>query len=152
MLLMAISQLPGHTQTFTVLYSMGTNPGDPLYPQDIGVIARGPDGTLYTTSQQGGKYNRGSLFKITPDGKMTVIHSFDVTDGYGPTSGLVMGSDGNLYGTAYAGGAKGCGTIYRITPSGAFTTLYSFTAGKDGAFPISAPKEGKDGNFYGITP
>jgi uncharacterized repeat protein (TIGR03803 family) len=131
---------------------MGTNPGDPLYPREIGVIARGPDGSLYTTSQQGGKYNRGTVFKITPDGKLTVLHSFEGPDGAGPTSGLVMGRDGNLYGTAYGSGAKGCGTIFRITPDGAFTTLHSFASGTDGAFPSSAPKQGKDGNFYGITP
>lgn len=152
LLLAALPHMPTRAQTFSVLYSMGTNAGDPLYPTDIGVIARGPDGSLYTTSQQGGKYNRGSLFKITPDGKLTVIHSFDGTDGSGPTSGLVMGSDGNLYGTAYAGGSKGCGTIYRVTPTGTFTTLHDFTGGTDGAYPITAPRQGKDGNFYGMMP
>ncbi|HEX5323120.1 MAG TPA: choice-of-anchor tandem repeat GloVer-containing protein [Capsulimonadaceae bacterium] len=150
LLVMAVSQPPGHTQTFTVLYSMGTNPKDLIYPREIGVLAQGPDGCIYSTTQQGGEYGRGGIFKITPDGKWTVLHSFNNTDGAGPQSGLTLGSDGNLYGAAYGGG-RGSGTIFKITPTGAFTLLYSFLNANDGSFPISAPVEGQDGDFYGVT-
>lgn len=35
----------------------------------------------------------GAIFKITPSGTLTVIHSFDGTDGNYPLSGLTLGSD-----------------------------------------------------------
>lgn len=129
---------------------MGANPGDPVYPREIGVLSQGPDGCIYSTTQQGGEYGKGAIFKISPDGKWTVLHSFNNTDGAGPVSGLTLGSDGSLYGTAYGGG-KSSGTIYKITPDGTLTVLYDFLNGNDGSFPISAPVEGQDGNLYGVT-
>ena len=61
--------------------------------------------------------------------KLTVLHTFNSTDGAFPDGGLIQGSDGNLYGTASGGGAHGFGTVFKITPSGKFTTIYSFKGG-----------------------
>jgi uncharacterized repeat protein (TIGR03803 family) len=137
-------------QTYTDLYNFGTNSGDPAAPTYTGIIAQGRDGNLYSTAPYGGAHNQGAVFKITPAGTQTVLHSFDGTDGVNPWGGLTLGWDGNFYGTTYLGGSFGYGTIFRITPAGRGTTLYSFTSA-DGGSPIAPPIQGSDGNFYGVT-
>jgi len=104
----------------------------------------------------------GTIFKITPDGTLSVLHSFSgVGDGSTPLS-IIEGGDGNLYGSTVLGGSGtcqggnqtavtvGCGTIFKITRTGSFSLLHSFTAGADGAFP-TALIQGSDGDFYGTT-
>jgi uncharacterized repeat protein (TIGR03803 family) len=108
-------------------------------------------------------YGCGTVFKITPGGKLTTLHRFDGTDGYDPSATLVQAADGNFYGTTGAGGASdscnengitGCGTIFRITPGGKLTTLYSFCSQNgctDGKIPGAGLVQGTNGNFYGTT-
>jgi uncharacterized repeat protein (TIGR03803 family) len=150
LLALAASQTTGEAQTLTVLYNFGVNAGDPTFPVNVGWIAEGKDGNIYTTSQQGGTLGRGTIFKFTPDGKLTVLYNFDNTHGSGPQSGLTLGSEGNFYGTAYGGGKYGIGTIFKISPTGKFTHLHDFN-GTDGSYPISPPVQGKDGNLYGVA-
>jgi uncharacterized repeat protein (TIGR03803 family) len=138
-------------QTYTDLYNFGTHSGDPASPTYTGIIAQGPDGNLYSTAPYGGAHNDGAVFKITPMGTLTVLHSFDGTDGANPWGGLTLGTDGKFYGTTYSGGASGYGTIFSITAAGSLTTLYSFTSVGDGGSPIAPPIEGLDGNFYGVA-
>jgi uncharacterized repeat protein (TIGR03803 family) len=102
----------------------------------------------------GGSNDLGTVFKITPSGTLTTLHTFDGTDGSQPLAGLVQGTDGNFYGTTYLGGSKGDGEIFKITPSGTFNTLHSFcsrTACKDGRNPFAGLVQAVDGNLYGTT-
>jgi uncharacterized repeat protein (TIGR03803 family) len=82
-------------------------------------------GNLYGTTNEDGKYNLGSVFKLTPAGDYTVLHDFaGGSDGAFPYGQLVLDGNGNLYGTAYAGGmtggnvcgSSGCGVVWEITP------------------------------------
>jgi uncharacterized repeat protein (TIGR03803 family) len=101
------------------------------------------------------------VFTITASGVLTTLHSFDLTDGFLPSAGLVQAADGNFYGTTYRGGTNGscphgggCGTLFQITPSGTLTTLYSFCAQSscaDGEYPYAGLVQDTDGNFYGTT-
>jgi uncharacterized repeat protein (TIGR03803 family) len=111
-------------------------------------LVESTDGNFYGTAWAGGTYNDGTVFKVTPNGTLTTLHSFDGQDGRGPYS-LVHATDGNFYGTTVWGGAYGAGTIFKITPSGTLTTLFSFDGqdGSAGAVLLQA----RDGNFYGIT-
>jgi uncharacterized repeat protein (TIGR03803 family) len=118
------------------------------YP--CGQLVQGSDGYFYGSAAQFGAYGYGVIFKITPGGVLTVLHSFNNSDGYAPCGGLVQASDGNIYGTTESGGANDGGTVFRITPAGGLTTLHSF-GGSDGADPYGAPVQAADGNFYGIT-
>jgi uncharacterized repeat protein (TIGR03803 family) len=116
-------------------------------------LSLGTDGNFYGA---GGAHSGGTVFKITPHGKLTTIYnSCDLAgciDGAG-SSTLILASNGNFYGTSGAG-AFGGGTIFKITPQGRLTTLYSFcalTACADGTDPIGGLYLGADGAFYGTT-
>ena len=118
-------------------------------------LVQDPDGNFYGTTQLGGASSFGTVFKITPAGKLTTLHRFEATDGIAPYAGLVMGSDGKLYGTTYAGGDQrcwneGCGTVFAITMSGTLTTLHRFDQ-TDGAHPLAGLVQASDGHFYGTT-
>jgi len=115
----------------------------------IGNLVQGADGNLYGTTGAGGASGDGTVFKVTPSGKITSLHSFTGSDGSDPQAGLALGTDGNFYGTTEDGGAFGWGTIFKITPGGELTTLHSFNQ-YDGFFP-EAVIEATDGNFYGTT-
>src|SRR4029077_14436823 len=146
-----------NAQTYSVLYNLGTNSGDPCAPGNEsgdgeGVIAQGRDGNLYSTAPTCAANDFGGVFRITPAGAFTLLYSFGGPGADGtPFGGLTLGSDGNFYGTTDGGGTSGDGTIYKITPSGVPATLYSFTGFADGYQPLGPPIQGIDGNFYGTA-
>jgi uncharacterized repeat protein (TIGR03803 family) len=122
---------------------------------DAGLILA-TDGNFYGTTAGGGFANSGTIFRITPGGKLTTLHSFcsqaDCPDGYFPTGTLLEGWDGNLYGTTEEGGSENLGTIFRVTPTGRFTTIHSFVgAPTEGSNPYAGLIQASDGNFYGTT-
>lgn len=120
-------------------------------------LVQATDGNLYGTTVNGGTGGCGDgcgvIFKITLDGTVTTLHTFEGSDGWRPY-GLIQGADGNLYGTTSSGGANGHGTVFAITTAGTLTSLYSFCAQtkcSDGASPLFALAQASDGNFYGGT-
>src|ERR1039457_1003185 len=143
--------------TLTTLYSFcsqGVYPycTDGLNP-DAGLV-QAANGDLYGTTAGGGANSRGTVFKITPGGTLTTLHSFNYTDGEGPIAGLVQATNGDLYGTTGGGGAKGYGTVFKITPSGALTMVYSFcsqTNCADGANPWAGLVQAANEDLYGTT-
>src|SRR5437762_2489088 len=83
---------------------------------------------------------------------LSVLHSFNGSDGQFAESALVQGSDGNFYGTTALGGANNKGTVFKIDATGNLTTLHSFSgAPGEGANPTAKLVRGSDGNFYGTT-
>jgi len=132
----------------TTIYSFCSQPGctDGAYPSAGLTLAF--DGTFYGTTHNGGDNDWGTVFKITPGGTLTTLHSFNNTDGVDPGAGLVLGSDGNFYGTTTGGTALNGGTVFKITPGGTLTTLNSSFL--NAAEPWGLV-QGADGNFYGTT-
>jgi uncharacterized repeat protein (TIGR03803 family) len=137
----------------TVLYSFGSVANDP----DMGFspLVEGDDGNFYGVSQFGGTSNEGAVFKITPEGVLTLVHSFTggSSDGSEPyQSGLLKGSDGNFYGVTGDGGPNGGGVVYKLTPAGDETIVYAFNSSSGSASqPRGALVEDSDGNLYGAT-
>ncbi|MGO8670664.1 MAG: choice-of-anchor tandem repeat GloVer-containing protein, partial [Capsulimonadaceae bacterium] len=142
----------------TILHSFGdgSTANDGEYPE--AALIQGSDGNFYGTTNGGGSDDVGAVFKMTPSGTVTTLHSFGdgsvANDGKYPEAALVQGLDGNFYGITYAGGSMDGGAVFKMTPSGAMTILHSFDDGSvanDGAYPYSALIQGSDGNFYGTT-
>ena len=115
-------------------------------------MVQATDGNFYGTTSAGGAYDDGTVFKITPAGMLTTLHSFDGLDGNSPYGGLVQATDGNFYGTTLQGGANknNDGTVFKITPGGTETTLHSFDF-TDGAGPWGGLVQATNGTFYGAT-
>jgi|SRR5579862_1962628 len=150
-LLLAFCDVAAPAQTFTSLHSFnGTDGANPYYVY----LAQGLDGNLYgTTSSGSGGSADGTIFRITPSGKLTTIYTFctamGCSDGSDPQSGLVLASNGYFYGATYAGGTSGnSGTLYKTSSAGVVTTLHSFD-GTDGADAYFGPIQATNGNLYG---
>ncbi len=134
--------------TVTGLYSF-TGGGDGATP--FGALSQGPDGNFYGTTFQGGAYDNGTVFKVTPNGVLANLISFNITNGDLPYAALALGSDSNFYGTTYQGGAVGRGTAFRVSTNSVLTTLHSFSDGADGGQVAAGLLRGSDGSFYGTT-
>jgi uncharacterized repeat protein (TIGR03803 family) len=124
------------------------------YP--AGGLAQAASGDLFGLTSSGGYRNCingcGTIFKITPEGDLTTVHSFSDSEGHSASSTLVLSSDGNFYGTTTEGGAYGGGTFFQVTTGGALTTLQNFTANGNGqTHNYSIKLQGPDGDFYGTS-
>jgi uncharacterized repeat protein (TIGR03803 family) len=144
----------------TVVSFNGRNGANVVVSFTTADLIQGSDGNLYGTTSGGGSTGYGTVFKLTTNGILTTLHSFEGylgTNGWGPGAGLVEGRDGCFYGTACRGGAKtrgenvGMGTVYRVNTNGLLKTLHYFT-GTDGEFPAAPLLLAKDGCLYGTTP
>ncbi|MGA7384143.1 MAG: choice-of-anchor tandem repeat GloVer-containing protein [Methylocella sp.] len=147
--------------TETVLHSFTGGVGDGIFPF-AGLIADSA-GNLYGTTNQGGGsecngLGCGVVFKLSPGGSETVLHSFcslpGCRGGANPVSGLIADRAGDLYGTTPGGGAANDGVVFKLSPGGTETVLYSF-CGKPGCSDGAGPGAGliadRHGNLYGTT-
>ncbi len=135
--------------TESVLYSFtgGTDGGRPY----AGVV-EDKLGNFYGTTLQGGDFGLGTVYKLTPSGTETVLHSFaGGSDGATPYGGVILDKKGNLYGTTTDGGSSNAGIVFKVSPSGTETVLYTFAGGPDGANPTVGVVRDKVGNLYGTT-
>jgi uncharacterized repeat protein (TIGR03803 family) len=132
----------------TVLYNFNNSDSDEAFP--FSGLSLGIDGNLYGATIGSLDSSMGKVFKITPNGQITFLHTFKYAEGYHPFAPPIQASDGNLYGTTSLGGANGKGTVYKITLSGQFGTIGSFNY-TNGYYSNAPLVEGTDGNFYGTT-
>jgi uncharacterized repeat protein (TIGR03803 family) len=134
----------------TVLYSFA---GSPDGASPYAGLVMDNTGNLYGTTENGGAFGFGIVFKIDTSGIETVLHSFagNPTDGADPKSRLIVDQNGNLYGTTFAGGSGNSGTVFKIDTTGAATILYNFTGGSDGENPFGGVTLDANGLLYGTT-
>jgi uncharacterized repeat protein (TIGR03803 family) len=145
------------TGTETVLYAFtGYKDGNTPF----GGVIRDQAGNLYGTTQpRPNPTGWGTIFKLDPAGKLTVLHTFSGGAGGADPLDTLIDSAGSLYGTTSAGGTGsctyypdgGCGTVFRLSPPGKFTVLYSFTGGADGANVQAGLVGDAKGNLYGTA-
>lgn len=148
-------------------FSDGANPQ--------GDLAVDFSGNLYGTTLNGGAYNHGAVFKLSPPTSGTgpwivaVLHSFEASwDGAGRIAGVILDRTGNLYGTA-SGGNGGSGVVFKVSPPGPSgcnhptppdpwceDIIWAFP-GKpnnqtyDGLYPHASLNYDSNGNLYGTT-
>ena len=132
----------------TILHNFvgGTDGANPYSP-----LIRDEQGNLYGTTGRGGSAGNGTIFKLTPAGIETVLHSFSTQEGSFLTGGLLRDTAGNLYGTAQKGGAGTGGTVFEFTKAGTLLVLHSFDTREDGQYPWSGLVLDSQGNLYGTT-
>ncbi len=153
------SQGGGWTETVLYNFSSGSDFGHGSYN-----LWRDAAGNLYATMLEGGIYDAGMVFELSPSEggawTETVLWSFgNGSDGQLPESGVIMDAAGNLYGTTVAGGTYcpligGCGIVYELSPNeGGYwteTVLHNFDA-DDGLRPWASLILDVAGNLYGTT-
>lgn len=153
------------------LYSFNSGNNDGGEPQAR--VAIGPDGALYGTTTDGGPYDVGTIYKLTPPATFchsvscpwteTILHTFPdpfSTDGFYPSGDLTFDQAGNLYGTTNSGGSGmpygcaglGCGVVYQVARlQGTWTEniVHEFTGGSDGGNPYAGVLLDPSGNIIG---
>jgi uncharacterized protein (TIGR03437 family) len=158
------------TGTFTKLYDFDLLNGGATPTS----LIQGSDGNFYGTTSFGGAggctnnnlpQGCGVVFKLTPQGTMTQLHSFAGTGSSLQTLNFVQGADGDFYGFLAQGGngrctqtisghtfAFGCGEIFEVSSTGVFGRVYDFQPfnGTD-ATVVGALVAASDGNLYGTT-
>jgi len=120
----------------------------------------GTDGNFYGTTQFGGLVSdgrdyEGTIYKMTPAGKVTILHSFNVATDYAayPTAPLIQATDGNFYGVVSGCGLLGCNGLndfFKFTPGGTLTVLQEFT-GPNGSYPYWPVTQDTNGTIYGLA-
>src|SRR5262249_42741339 len=105
---------------------------------------QGSDSNLYGTAANGGKYGKGAVFRVTLNGALTTLVSFNGANGQRPFL-IIRGRDDNFYGFAYLNQYVD-DIMFKVTPNGAITSLAIFTNAVDG-HPTSLV-QGRDGNLY----
>jgi len=118
-------------------------------------LLRASDGYFYGTTEIGGLYDKGTIFRVDESGAgFRVIHDFDGSDGKQPTAQLVEPAppDGYFYGTSCLGGAHSAGTVFRVDATGdGFEVLRQMDPATDGEEPCTALTIAPDGRLYGTT-
>jgi uncharacterized repeat protein (TIGR03803 family) len=116
-----------------------------------GKLFQTADGFFYGTTNEGGAWNSGVVYRVDATGSFKIVHTFDTNEGSEPKAGVFQASDGLFYGTLEFGGYGG--RIFRMDAAGNLTVLFSFGPySADGWRPVTNPIEASDGFFYGTTP
>jgi uncharacterized repeat protein (TIGR03803 family) len=127
-----------------------------------GGLTEDADGNFYGMAFAGGPHGSGTIFRVTPSGEFTRLHSFNqVTPELGcncglngPTGPLLLASDGNFYGVTWWGASSWetgeRGSVFRMTPDGTVTPIVYFPEGGP-TDSLGGLIESSDGYLYGTS-
>ena len=132
--------------TFTGATNDGSEPASASFYMDA-------KGNLYSVTSHGGTSGEGVLYKLTPKGKLTVLHSFTAgtTDGCYPYGTPAVDAHGNMYGGTGGCGASNLGVVWKVSKNGTETILHNFAGAADGQSPLAGVILDAAGNVYGTT-
>jgi uncharacterized repeat protein (TIGR03803 family) len=141
------------TGEYRILYTFALRNGSYLEGRDpTGKLFEAADGWFYGTTNQGGPFSSGVVYKVNAAGDFAVVHAFNFNDGAAPKAGVFQASDGFFYGTTQAA-AGGQGAIFRMDAAGNLTVLHRFGPFSAGGLnPTTNPIETSPGVFFGVTP
>jgi len=165
---------PGGTET--VLHRFKNSPDG--FGPGLGPLLADSADNLYGITNAGGTHGAGSVFKLTPGGKESVLYSFTGgADGGSPAAGLIADGAGNLYSTTQSGGTFQNGVIFKLggtgfvlpfspfeallaielgpkSDSGSFQLFANFTLGRgcNGIDPLRTPVMLQVGTFTTTIP
>jgi hypothetical protein len=152
-------------QTETVIHSFQSSSGTDGSSPFGGVVADG-SGALYGTTEGGGKYRQGAIYKLSPPTtqggawKQNILYSFqgvEYEDGSSPMGNLVLSKSGKIYGTTASGGQYGDGAVFELSPPTQAgkpwteTIIYSFLSSHGSVAPYNGLTAGTGGRLYGAT-
>ena len=157
---------PGRPWTESVLHRFSGSDGDGSYP--VGGLFVGAEGGVYGTTQGGGSYGAGTVFKLAPPRTVTgqwvvsILHNFAGngcggcnSDGAAPAAGLTKDSNGPLLGTTVVGGYKNYGTVFAMVPpasaAGSWTEAQLSDFGSNANPQYGNVLVGAKGAVYGMT-
>ena len=143
------------SQSFAVLHTF-QGPPDGQAPLESKLLPL--NGYLYGTTESGGSFGYGTIFRLDSKRHETVLYSFTGgADGSTPDSGVIADQNGKLYGTTFEGGdlvhcaiPLGCGVVYQLDLHGSLTVLHSFADLNDGILPTALVID-LNGTLYGNT-
>jgi uncharacterized repeat protein (TIGR03803 family) len=146
-----LSQGGAQARPVSILYSFkGPSAGDGANPDSR--LVMGDDGSLYGTTAAGGAFDMGTVFRLKPNGKEVVLHSFTGGDDGALPRGDLIFFEGGLYGTTEAGGEHHFGTVFvEDKEGGKPLVLHAFEGGADGANPAGGVIMDAHTNLYGTT-
>lgn len=121
---------------YAVVHRFASTGGDGGQPYS-GMV-EGRDGLLYGTCFDGGREDRGTIYRLNKDGSgYSTLRNFSTNnfDARRPFAGLVEGRDGVFYGATEAGGTDNAGAVFRLEMPCALTfdppTVTSYCCGGD---------------------
>lgn len=141
-------EISADTHAMTILNTFsgadGANPYGDLFIDSAG--------NIFGTTNGGGAYNNGTIFRIAADThEFTTLYSFAGSDGANPYAGLISDEHGNLFGTTTRGGENDDGTVFKFSlATQSLTTLATFD-GTNGRLPDGKLLIDAEGNLFGTT-
>jgi uncharacterized repeat protein (TIGR03803 family) len=127
-------------------------------------LLRDDAGNLYGVAEEGGHRGGGVIFKLNPEGEISILHEFVDRDEYEPAffsndpggAAPYAGLTGNpanivVYGATLGGGADRRGLVYRLYMQGSqFSVLHTFSAAQGGGVKGPLMRDSA-GVLYGTT-
>jgi uncharacterized repeat protein (TIGR03803 family) len=99
----------------TVLYNFAGGFTDGANP--FSGVVMDAKGNLYGDTNGGGAWLSGIIYRVSKDGRLTLLHSLrGGTNGGFPYGGLVRDAAGSLYGTTEEDGSDFYGTVFKFAP------------------------------------
>ncbi|HET6250235.1 MAG TPA: delta-60 repeat domain-containing protein [Tepidisphaeraceae bacterium] len=144
----AIFELVKGSTTVTNLASFnGTNGSDP-----VAGLTLDPSGNLFGVASTGGAQGAGDVFELAKGSNtISVVASFDGSDGSDPEAPLIIDSSGNLFGSTAQGGGGESGAVFEVASGSNAITMLAFFDGTNGAEPKGALAMDSSGNLFGTA-